>query len=207
MIYLNLIRWDIPQFWQLLLNNGEVERAWLNDLLTGEDWFSFDNLFLFGLTYFIIDVLWILLQPEAFKIPISIMLHHGVVLLYLCFLYISPQYYWFMGACLFVELNTWIMIVRRLMFRFQLPQSISIHTFVEAIFYLTGMARVIWFVYLLRYEIYVYGRDAHMFESPYNIIFWGIVNQTGLVLMSLHYAGTMAMNLLKKQPTQSIKDI
>ena len=207
MIYLNATRWDMSQFWHLLRNNGEIEQAWKFEFFAGPEWFALDDFFRFSLAYFIIDVLWLFIQPEAFKIPATIFVHHIIVLVYLYFVYTTPRYFWFMGATLFVEINTWIMIARRQVFLTRLSKLKPLYFVIEVLFYGTGAVRVIWFIYLLKYEIYVYGRDYHLYNTPYNIVFWGIINQVGLVVMSLHHSIIMAMNLLKTKPTdQKEKD-
>jgi len=69
------------------------------------------------LIYFIIDLTWVALIPICVKSPGVIIKHHIVAILYMTGGPFYPQYRWVMGATLSVELNTWLLIVRRLVYR------------------------------------------------------------------------------------------
>jgi TLC domain len=43
--------------------------------------------------------------------------HHFVAIAYLSGPVLWPEYRWFMGACLSVEINTWFLILRRVLFK------------------------------------------------------------------------------------------
>eukprot|EP00522_Entomoneis_paludosa_P010999 CAMPEP_0172462736 /NCGR_PEP_ID=MMETSP1065-20121228/44778_1 /TAXON_ID=265537 /ORGANISM="Amphiprora paludosa, Strain CCMP125" /LENGTH=271 /DNA_ID=CAMNT_0013218479 /DNA_START=107 /DNA_END=922 /DNA_ORIENTATION=+ len=67
--------------------------------------------------YLLIDCLWVILIPECVKIPKMIVQHHIVVIIYMMAPIIFPEYKWFMGALLSVELNTWFLIARRFVYK------------------------------------------------------------------------------------------
>lgn len=89
-------------------------------LLTGAETFPslwsgayFQQFFFVTLAYFIIDVVWVILVPKCVASPPIIIGHHFATLLYLLIPFLNPEYGWFMGACLSVEVNTWFLIGRR----------------------------------------------------------------------------------------------
>lgn len=104
LIALNVMNWN----WDRILdfqNKLTFAEAW-----TGE-WF--DVFFVSTVTYFVVDLLWILVLPRCVKSPSTIVQHHIATLLYLMVPYVSPEIRWCMGACMSVEINTWFLIARR----------------------------------------------------------------------------------------------
>lgn len=111
----------------------QFQEAWVGD------WFSLFYAVVIG--YFVADLIWVILVPKCVKSPVSqfilmhfynspmhrldsnhlvisqwqgvIIQHHVATLLYLLFPYIYPGDSWLMGACLIVEINTWLLIARR----------------------------------------------------------------------------------------------
>jgi hypothetical protein len=113
----------------------KIQEAWVGD------WFSLFFAVVVG--YFVADLIWVILVPKCVKSPVSqylllvqspiassfrymkvlsfsipnfqgvIIQHHIATLLYLLFPYIYPKDAWLMGACLIVEINTWLLIARR----------------------------------------------------------------------------------------------
>ena len=60
------------------------------------------------------DLIWVMLAPTCVKSPGVIIQHHAATLLYLIIPYRFPEETgWLMGACLCVEVNTWLLIARR----------------------------------------------------------------------------------------------
>jgi hypothetical protein len=49
----------------------------------------------------------------ALLLPFFVVQHHIVAILYLSAPLVLPDFRWFMGACLSVEINTWFLILRR----------------------------------------------------------------------------------------------
>lgn len=67
--------------------------------------------------YFLIDLIWVACVPMCVKSPDVIIKHHFVAIAYLSGPLFWPQYRWFMGACLTVEINTWFLILRRVLYK------------------------------------------------------------------------------------------
>ena len=87
-------------------NNGIVFR----DCWTGE---YFELFFYTTVSYFIIDLIWVLVVPKAVKSPSTIIQHHIASLLYLSIPMAMPSVRFMMGICMSVEVNTWFLIARR----------------------------------------------------------------------------------------------
>jgi len=69
------------------------------------------------LAYFFLDLTWVSLVPICVKSPGVIIKHHIVAMIYLSAPIYFPRYRWLMGSILSVELNTWFLICRRLVYR------------------------------------------------------------------------------------------
>lgn len=67
--------------------------------------------------YFFLDFSWVTIVPTCVKSPGVIQKHHVVAMIYLLGPIYYPQYRWLMGAILSVEVNTWFLILRRLVYR------------------------------------------------------------------------------------------
>ena len=66
------------------------------------------------IAYFIADLIWVIQVPACVKSPAVIVQHHIATLLYLIIPYMHPdETGWLMGSCLIVEINTWLLIARR----------------------------------------------------------------------------------------------
>lgn len=103
-IVLNVMNWN----WDILLNLSK--KQYLEDAWTGE-WF--DLFFWTTVSYFIADLMWIVIIPNSVKSPGVIIQHHIISMVYLLIPYYRPERRWCMGACMIVELNTWFLIARR----------------------------------------------------------------------------------------------
>lgn len=96
--------------------------------------------------YFFLDLTWVTLVPICVKSPGVIVKHHIVAMIYLSAPVYYARYRWLMGAVLSVELNTWFLICRRLVYRSSYCPSgyakVSpiITTTVSALFYITWLA-------------------------------------------------------------------
>eukprot|EP00531_Pseudo-nitzschia_arenysensis_P004593 CAMPEP_0116142574 /NCGR_PEP_ID=MMETSP0329-20121206/14981_1 /TAXON_ID=697910 /ORGANISM="Pseudo-nitzschia arenysensis, Strain B593" /LENGTH=280 /DNA_ID=CAMNT_0003637819 /DNA_START=138 /DNA_END=981 /DNA_ORIENTATION=+ len=96
--------------------------------------------------YFIMDLSWVTIVPTCVKSPGVIVKHHIVAMIYLLAPIYYPRYRWLMGAVLSVELNTWFLIARRLVYRNNYCPSgyakVSpiITSTVSAFFYFTWLA-------------------------------------------------------------------
>jgi len=103
-VVLNVLNWN----WDMLLDphsKTTMQQAW-----TGE-WFP--PFYAITIGYFVADLIWVLLVPHCVKSPGVIIQHHVATLLYLIIPYRYPEDGWLMGACLSVEVNTWLLIARR----------------------------------------------------------------------------------------------
>lgn len=121
--------------------------------------------------YFFLDLSWVTLVPICVKSPGVIVKHHIVAMIYLSAPIYYPRYQWLMGAVLSVELNTWFLICRRLVYRSNYCPSgyakVSpiITTAVSTFFYITWVAIrcylyphiLILFFYLWKDEIDIRG--------------------------------------------------
>lgn len=100
------MNWDWD--WGILLDPNSKKT--LQQCWTGE-WFPLFYAITIG--YFLADLIWVLSVPRCVKSPGVIVQHHLATLLYLIIPYRFPEDGWLMGACLSVELNTWLLIARR----------------------------------------------------------------------------------------------
>lgn len=100
----------------------------------------------FTLIYFVLDLAWVSLVPLCVKSPGVIVKHHIVAMMYLCGPIYYPRFRWVMGSVLSVEINTWFLILRRLVYRSNYcPSGYAklspiITTTVSAFFYTTWLA-------------------------------------------------------------------
>lgn len=107
-ILLNCLNWD----WDKLMTKPHFSNNNIafRDCWTGE---YFELFFYTTVSYFIIDLIWILVVPKAVKSPSTIIQHHIASLLYLSIPNTMPSLRFMMGVCMSVEVNTWFLIARR----------------------------------------------------------------------------------------------
>lgn len=117
------------------------------------------------LIYFFLDLAWVVKVPSCVKSPGVIVKHHIVAMFYLCAPIAYPDYRWMMSAILSVELNTWFLICRRIVYRSHYsrcyaPINPIITNLVSALFYVTWiLIRCFLYPYVLVVFGYMY-RDA-----------------------------------------------
>lgn len=111
MIALNAMNWN----WSMLLRvfTDPATVTTFQDAWTDE-WFALFSFY--TLSYFVVDLCYILRNPICVKSPVTIVQHHIVSLIYLSTPIFYPSFRYAMGLGLSVELNTWLLIARR---RFQ----------------------------------------------------------------------------------------
>jgi len=104
-VYTTLLNYDFRPLLELqsLQITWVGEYFWLNWLTT--------NL------YFISDLLWVAIVPICVKSPGLIIKHHITAILYLTGPIFFPAYNWFIGCALSVEVNTWFLILRRVVYK------------------------------------------------------------------------------------------
>lgn len=93
-VALDVMNWN----WEKLFHLKKKET--LADAWTGE-WFHI--FFACTATYFVVDLLWILLVPKCVKSPSTIIQHHIATLIYILMPYFKPELRYFMGACMSVS--------------------------------------------------------------------------------------------------------
>eukprot|EP00527_Entomoneis_sp_CCMP2396_P009868 CAMPEP_0198138036 /NCGR_PEP_ID=MMETSP1443-20131203/1474_1 /TAXON_ID=186043 /ORGANISM="Entomoneis sp., Strain CCMP2396" /LENGTH=262 /DNA_ID=CAMNT_0043799659 /DNA_START=130 /DNA_END=918 /DNA_ORIENTATION=+ len=117
-------------------------------------------------TYFLVDLIWVSYIPHCVKSPRTIVQHHLVVIGYIVAPIVWAEYRWFMGALLTVEINTWFMILRRVVYKRKIEM---ISDAVSFSFYLTWIvircfiypAVFIHFLELAQIQIETTGRFWH----------------------------------------------
>lgn len=102
---LNGLNWNWDKLLDISSPNYNLEGSW-----TGE-WF--DIFWNMSFLYILIDLFWIIIQPSCVKSPGTIIKHHIATLIYMCLPHILPELRWCMGVCMSVEINTWLLIARR----------------------------------------------------------------------------------------------
>lgn len=105
--------------------------------------------------------------------------HHFVAMAYLCGPMIWPEFRWFMGACLSVEVNTWFLIVRRVLYKRKDRIHPAILEFVSLSFYMSWIA----------IRIFLYPTIMYIFVNMY----FDAVARTGvwfhwpMIFMPVHF--------------------
>lgn len=102
---LNGMNWSWPKTLGVVTGSVAVPDFWNGNYFEMFFWTTF--------SYFVVDVLWVIIMPICVKSPGVIMQHHVSTLLYLMIPRFYPEYGWLMGACMCVEVNTWLIIARR----------------------------------------------------------------------------------------------
>lgn len=102
---LNCMNWSWPKLLGVVGGSVTVPEFWSGDYFEMFFWATF--------SYFVVDALWVIIMPICVKSPGVILQHHCSTLLYLMIPRFYPEYGWLMGACMCVEVNTWLIIARR----------------------------------------------------------------------------------------------
>jgi len=166
-ILLNILNWN----WDLLTstnhftNSLPFENCWTGDY--------FDLFFNTTVSYFVIDLIWVLVVPRAVKSPSTIVQHHIASLLYLTLPYQIVELRFLFGVCMSVEINTWFLIARRVFnkqgfppWTIDLPYLFSVRVkLISICFYVTWIAiRIILYPYVL---VIFYGIRQNSPESDH----------------------------------------
>ncbi|GKY99351.1 hypothetical protein MPSEU_000890200 [Mayamaea pseudoterrestris] len=118
--------------------------------------------------YFFIDLMWVSRIPICVKSPGIIVKHHAVAIAYLSAPLHWSEFRWFMGACLTVEVNTWFLILRRVLYkRRESIQSPLLQEVVSAFFY-TSWIIVRCFIYPA--ILFVFLQMAHLKVLETNVL-------------------------------------
>mmetsp|Transcript_7905 Transcript_7905/g.11700 ORF Transcript_7905/g.11700 Transcript_7905/m.11700 type:complete len:249 (+) Transcript_7905:147-893(+) len=181
-IYLNSINWDFHKIWLCIRYGNYLSTAWEGEY-GGYMW-------VYTSMYFIADMAAVTIWPQCVKSPATIQIHHIVSLISMYLVHIHPQYLWFMGANLFVEINTWFLIVRRIMhkddeLKTQLKRSWSILPgFISFCFYVTwifGRSFLLPFLWWMCFREWAEFSEAK--GSIFNIVLPPLTMQTCVTLM------------------------
>eukprot|EP00536_Pseudo-nitzschia_multiseries_P005931 jgi/Psemu1/296048/fgenesh1_pm.121_\ len=129
--------------------------------------------------YFFMDLSWVSVVPTCVKSPGVIVKHHIVAMVYLAAPVYYPEYRWLMGAVLSVEINTWFLICRRVVYRSNYCPSgyaeVSpiITTTVSAFFYFTWIAiRCYLYPHVLVLFLYMWKDEV---EKTGQYFFWEVL--------------------------------
>mmetsp|Transcript_27713 Transcript_27713/g.38975 ORF Transcript_27713/g.38975 Transcript_27713/m.38975 type:complete len:338 (-) Transcript_27713:142-1155(-) len=194
LVVLNLMNWDREKF----KRGNKIEDAW-----TG-DWF--DMFFQITVLYFVIDLAWILVLPRSVNSPGTIIKHHVATLLYLLVPFKYPEYRWFMGACMIVEMNTWFLIARRVFNKqgfppwiIDLPFLFSIRVkLISVFFYLTWIGTRCILYPLLWFEFYdIWGRLSEETGTVFNLFAFVLSLHTVFVLLNLKWTYDLIMSKMR----------
>lgn len=92
--------------------------------------------------YFVMDMVWVVRVPICVKSPHVIVKHHIAAMLYLVAPVAYPYLRWLMGVILSVEINTWFLICRRVVYKNNGSAKVApiISYSVSALFYITWIA-------------------------------------------------------------------
>lgn len=89
------------------------------------------------LLYFLTDLVWVARVPICVKSPGVIVKHHIAAMFYLMGPFFWPEYQCFVGSILSVEVNTFFLIARRVVFKASSPIPPLVQQFVSTMFYTT----------------------------------------------------------------------
>ncbi|GBF94564.1 hypothetical protein Rsub_06679 [Raphidocelis subcapitata] len=139
------------------------------------------------MVYFLIDTAFVGIYPQSVKSPVVILSHHLVTAVYMLIPYHYPKYQWCMAACMTVEVNTWLLIARRVIGG----------PLIEAAFYVTWiLLRNVYYPYLIWAFYGEWRAESRLCGSPWNPILATPCMQAFLSGLNLHWS----VQLFKKRP-------
>lgn len=169
-VLLNILNWD----WDALLyNNHFTSSIPFKECWTGE---YFELFFYTTVSYFVIDLIWVVVVPKAVKSPSTIINHHVATLLYLIIPYQMNSLRFLFGVCMSVEINTWFLIARRVFnkqgfppWTIDLPYLFSVRVkLISICFYITWVAiRCILYPYVLVIFYRIIQNEMHSETEKY----------------------------------------
>lgn len=194
---LNLVNWSFgySEFTRVLYREARGSTLW-----RGEYFWPF---FWATSVYFVVDVMWVFLFPTCVRSPGVILKHHISALLYMCLPYLYPEYAWAFGACMVVELNTWLMIARRMfshIARVAVPLSGSVLIVkpISIFFYVTWvLIRVIVYPGFLLVMIEAHLERWESVGSPLNVVAMALPFQAVLVVLNFKWSYDLVQSKLR----------
>jgi hypothetical protein len=187
--------------WDILLDMPKgmsFEDAW-----TGE-WF---NVFYFYTqSYFLVDLIWVILIPECVRSPMTIIQHHIATIFYMGIPFFLPEMRYLMGALLTVELNTWFLIARRVFnkqgfppWTIDLPPIISIRIkLISICFYTTWIViRCIIYPAIFGAFFYLHKKRAAQLGTRWNIFLLCIPLHSCFVALNMKWTYDLLMSKIR----------
>ena len=201
-VVLNALNWN----WDLLLTqfikqnkNAHIDlsRAWTGD--------QFTLFFQFTACYFLVDLLWILINPTCVRSPATILQHHLAALLYILIPYKVERLQWCMGACMAVEVNTWFLIARRVFNKAGFPpwrihlSFVSLRVKVISIFfYTTWIAiRCVLYPYLMPIFYRAWIDHSKQVHTPWNIVLLCVPLHACFCLLNLKWTYDLIVSKIR----------
>jgi hypothetical protein len=188
--------------WDLLISvKSSHTSAW--EAWTG-DWFN--SLYFYAQSYFVVDLLWIILVPQCVRSPTTIIQHHIATILYMLIPWFYPEYRFVMGALLFVEINTWFLIARRVFNKqgfppwiIDLPPFVSIRIkLISVFFYLTWIViRCIIYPYVLLELVGVYDERSRRLNTRFNVCLISLSLQACFVILNFKWTYDLVMSKMR----------
>lgn len=194
-VALNVINWN----WEMILSKKlqSLSDAWTGDF--------FQTFFTVTLLYFVVDLLWVIIVPSCVKSPWTIIQHHTATILYIMIPYYLPEVRWGMGACMIVEVNTWLLIARRVFNKQGYPPWIIAWGFVSIrvklisiFFYLTWIGiRCLLYPYLLLQFTDLWSNHSAKVGTKFNIVMLVVPLHALFCLLNLKWSYDLLMSKLR----------
>lgn len=140
--------------------------------------------------YFIVDIVWVVLVPKSVRDPAAIIIHHLITMLFIMVPHYYPRFQRLMGLNMLVEINTWLLILKRHY------KSVVL----EALFYTTWVVmRLIVYPYLVVYYWHVYIGMAEELGTFVTILVLAPTIQFMLTGMNVWWTVTMLRQLMARR--------
>lgn len=203
-IILNLANWDYTAIrqWAGAAAVTSIPSSWHGHYFMPFWWTT--------CSYFVADVIFVLLSPRCVRSPSVIMKHHLITLAYICVPLYFREYEWLMGSCLLVEINTWLLIARRFFnragdkpfFSIGVPFTKSLRIKVISVgFYVTWFAiRIIGYPALMLPVVRAY--DTHTMLTGTRLNALAIAPLFHLVFIILNFKWTVDLVRSKLRPSK-----
>lgn len=178
-----MYEWDFNKLVYCLVNNIHIQNAWNGVLHSNSSATELPLFFAYSWIYIVIDFLIIFIYPECVKSPRLILFHHSLFIINVILCLLQPWTYWYMGANILVEINTWFIIARRCMHKSGISKnSFLTYVLVSGSYYLSWIIfRLIMFPYLFYLNYLAWVELKQEKGSVFNLTLWGLIN-TGIFL-------------------------
>ena len=158
------------------------------------------------LLYFLIDTTWIYLYPRSVKSPQMIYIHHGISMVGL--LLISNQISKLVSSLLFIEINTWLLICRRLFNNGYLEDYKYLNTLGKVVNTDIKIVSVLFYISWIYYRLIVmprilYSMIINTFQSQSYTNISVCLVQGILTLMGIKWSKDLLISKVRNQRTTS----